>query len=267
MHESYTEERRNRRRQLTAVIVTLSIVAFIGLAYFEASIHPLLASTATFSIGIFAGVIATVLHSNEDQTKHYTFDRIVNLVSGAEAAGLDRVERTLHAGTKAEDACNKASTTIDFIGVGGAKFLSKILNERTSLGRRIASGEVKVRIMLLNPVGEQVRAWTRDQKKLEKVQKDIGKSIDILRPCVNQKFLCRLYDFLPPLRILIVDGNHVLVSRYDPSSETGWDAPQLCFSNRPETTSSEFSKAFQHLYDHLWEAGEDLASFGEVKEA
>ncbi|MEH7829846.1 hypothetical protein [Gemmobacter denitrificans] len=246
----------NSWRHLTTVSI-LIVALLIGLlAHFNSSqIGEKLSSLLLFLAGTICSAVITYIYSGGDKTIHLTYDRLMQLVSGAELAGLDRVESTLKYGTKAEKACELAKTSIDFIGVGGTKFLPQILDESSKLGRKIAAGEVKVRIMLLDPAGTQISNWTKSSSKQERVKSDIGSSIEILRPRLSDTLQARVYDFLPPLRMLIIDGNQVYISRYDPASDTGWDAPQLCFSNRESTDSAEFSVAFRNLYSLLWSNG------------
>ncbi|HEX8233321.1 MAG TPA: hypothetical protein VF559_08260 [Caulobacteraceae bacterium] len=184
------------------------------------------------------------------------YRRVVDILPGSEIAGLDRVERDLLTGTSAISACERSHHTIDFMGVGGRKFLEEILKEDKGVGRRIASGQIRVRIMLLDPGGGKLGEWTNDKKKSERVRADIRKTLARLAPKLRNNVRCRLYDFFPPLRILIIDNSHVLVSRYDPASKDGWDAPQLCFSNRP-SPGPEFPTAFVNLYELLWSTGRD----------
>ncbi len=179
------------------------------------------------------------------------YEKLVGLISGSERAGLDRIEPAMIIGTRAEIACSEAHHSIDFIGVGGRKFLTKIFDENTRIGRKIASGHVKVRIMILDPDGKKLNDWTTDESKIKSVRSDIKNTLKFLDEITRESINYKLYDFLPPLRLLIIDNNKVFVSRYDPTSENGWDAPQLCFSQR-SNPGPEFPKAFVNLYTFLW---------------
>lgn len=246
----------------TVILVFISTILYF--AFKSPKLDPDIAEVIRSFILLSAGIIATILWSSADRTRRMTFKRLADLIIGADAAGLERVEPTLERGTRAEDACKEATRSIKFIGVGGRKFLSKILadSDGNGIGRRIASGNVSLDVMLLDPRGAQIKKWTRNEKKLAKVEKDICLTLKEIHPvCIKSDSVrCRIYDFMPPLRILIVDNDKVFVSRYDPASSDGWDAPQLCFVNYPETKSSEFTKSFEDLFAMFWDVGHDLES-------
>lgn len=202
----------------------------------------------TFCFGVFGNYI----WSSQDNTKFMTFERLSNLVSGCEVAGLDRIEPTLKQGTRVEDASQSAITSIKFIGVAGSKFLASLLDARTGIGRRLESGSVSLQVLLLNPDGNQISRWTPSPAKRKKVQDDIRRSISIIDKFNGHNVEYKLYDFLPPLRMVIVDDITVLVSRYDPGSQDGWDAPQMCFSNRDNNNAVEFCHGFRDLYNFMW---------------
>ncbi|MAL09081.1 MAG: hypothetical protein CMF74_05375 [Maricaulis sp.] len=216
----------------------------------------LVVGIANFS-GLLFGFLTSLAFYYVAKRPGDLYRRLTDILAGSEIAGLDRVEPALAVGTRAEVACMSAHSTIDFIGVGGRKFLTKILDEKTDIGRRICAGEVQLRLMLLAPDGNKLDDWTTDPKKIHAVRSDIKKTIFFLIPKLRQSIQCRVYDFLPPLRLLIIDNNYVLASRYDPASKDGWDAPQLCFSNR-DRPGPEFPKAFVNLYTFLWATGIDV---------
>jgi len=171
--------------------------------------------------------------------------------------GLVRAEPSLKLGTRVESAAETANNSISFLGIAGGKFLRNILNEDTSIGRNIVSGNVRLRLLLLDPDGEQVKRWTRDAKQIKKTQESIRRSLSLvkqIKPPAKDVVQVRLYDHEPPMRILIIDDYDVYVSRYSAESKDGWDIPQLCFTARD--AKFPMSSSFVLLFNFLWKMSE-----------
>jgi len=139
-----------RQVVLTAAVLTVAVIAYVPI-----NPEDWVGRIGTFLIPVLAGGIITVIWSSAFESGAITFQRIRQLLNGAEAAGLERVEATLKQGTKADDQCARANHSIRFIGIGGRKFVASLLNEETAIGRKIASGQVDVKLMLLDPSGDR----------------------------------------------------------------------------------------------------------------
>ncbi|MFV9645596.1 MAG: hypothetical protein ACNYWU_07240 [Desulfobacterales bacterium] len=241
-------------------------IALVGIAGFIfvllPAIIPIISGRALTSVetgltSVFGLILSlyAAWYFTKERSDFSKFKKYLHMTHYAsERMGLVRVEPSLRLGTRAQSAIATANTSISFLGIAGGKFLENILNEKTTIGRKIVSGNVKLRLLFLNPDGEQVKRWTRNAKQIKKTQQSIKKSLalvnQIKRP-VKDALQFRLYDHEPPMRILIVDDRNVYVSRYSADSEDGWEIPQLCFTAR--NAIYPMSASFVSLFNFLWE--------------
>jgi hypothetical protein len=180
-----------------------------------------------------------------------TIQSLIKLLEGSERIGLISIEPQLRHGTTSIKAIKKINLGLDFLGIGGGKFISKIFDEKTDAGKFVAKNDLlTIRFLLLDPKSPLIEKWIDDKEKAEKVREGIKKSLSILAMQIRKGRIIqvRLYDFAPPMRIQIIDNRYAYICEYDPISD-GWDAPQLCFTN---TGDKPLIHSLILLYENFW---------------
>jgi len=148
-----------------------------------------------------------------------------------------------------------------FMGILGSKWVIEphVRSEFVAMLKRVAARKGVVQFLLIDPAGpyfDRLRVLRDGAISTEPIA--IWRELALEHDCLE----VRLYNQWPCFRLIFLDGNTLVVSRYKTDREGysktkfGWEAPHMVLSTNK--TWSLFD-AFDLYYDQVWENARDVA--------
>lgn len=242
---------------MTQVILTISLEW-----YTQLSVEVAVIAAVPFALFAFGCIwfLLTRISTSKIKPKKYSDETL----EGLERIGITESTATLsESGYEPVDCFSKTRTRLYFMGILGSKWMSPAHFSdafRTLLKRVAVKPSGLVRLLLINPKGDafQNLADLRKGNISTDSFTHYGKLMDDF-PCLE----VRLYDRMPTFRLVFIDDEKLVVSRYMldidgwEKSNYGWDIPQLVIDSRPLYS---LYHSFLEYFDQSWAASVDLKS-------
>lgn len=167
----------------------------------------------------------------------------------------------------------KVKRSLDFMGVGGSKWVADEEKVRAfeEMLQRVKVTKGHVRFLIIDPRCKGFRQL-KELRTEREVPKDSYEKLHKLAQKFEGYLDVRLYDHLPTLRLQFVDGEYMAVSRYyfqyenHNSAARGWNIPHLIIHEEEVTHDNSKSEkykgslygSFEQLYDYIWEHSRNL---------
>lgn len=242
------------------------IAVFVNIV--AAAIVRIMFSTGLLT-AIFIGVLLAIFTAIVAYRQGFTFPIALTWYTRQSLAqfrrlGLKSAEDSLRESNYDPKSCmSKTSRKLDFKGMLGSKWVSdpEIRNQFTSFLDEVEADNGQVRFLLADPNGAGYEQLS--DMRQESLSEDADHYHRYVK--LNEEYDCfevRLYTQIPTFRMVFLDNNELIISRYryrqiDEELNRAWDViPHLVINSNEEWSLEE---PFRHTFDHIWTISESIS--------
>ncbi len=217
-----------------------------------------LMSLLLLSFSTISGWFFSKIYS-QSSDKETVIKELIKMLEGSEIIGLDSIESQRKKSNITAEMLKEVHQSFLYIGISGAKLIPQMFAEKSEMREFIAKNykQSNFRMMFMDPDGETFKNWgPKGGESAPKLREDARKSLRILAKQIQNgcKIQIKLYDYHPPLRIVITNEQKAYI-RAQSYTNDGLDLPQLCFVDKGDKS---ILPSLVHLYDTFWKSAKDF---------